>query len=90
MLEKIDMIFSKRQERQKPLLSKLLTAKIVKQLIDYPELFVVAQKTTFFSNEIYEQTVKHGNPPTAKEIGESLGLSEQSVSRSYKVFVSLL
>ena len=90
LLEKIDIIFSKRQERQKPLLSKLLTAKIVKQLIDYPELFVVAKKTAFFNNEIYEQTLKHGNPPTAKEIGKSLGLSEQSVSRSYKVFVSLL
>ena len=90
LLEKIDIIFSKRQERQKPLLSKLLTAKIIKQLIDYPDLFVVAKKTAFFNNEIYEQTLKHGNPPTAKEIGESSGLSEQSVSRSYKVFVSLL
>ena len=63
---------------------------MVNRLIDDPDLFAVAQKTTFFNNEVYEQTLKHGNPPTAKEIGESLGLSEQSVSRSYKVFVSLL
>lgn len=90
LIQKIELVFSKRQERQKPLLSKLLTAKIVGQLIDYPDLLVVAKKTTFFNNDIYEYTLREGTPPTAKEIGAGLGLSEQSVSRTYKVFVSLL
>lgn len=90
LLSKIDIIFKSRQERQKPLLSKLLTSKIALQLLDSENLLVFAKELTFFDEDVYAQTLKEGVPPTAKEIGVSLGLSEQSVSRTYKVFVSLL
>jgi len=90
LLLKVNAIYLSRQDRQKPLLAKLLTAKIALQLMDSEELLSFVKSIDFFDQSIYDLTLSNGNPPTAKEIGTGLGLSEQSVSRTYKVFVSLL
>ena len=58
--------------------------------MDSEELLSFVKSIDFFDQSIYDLTLSNGNPPTAKEIGTGLGLSEQSVSRTYKVFVSLL
>ena len=90
LLEKVDEVFQKRQDRQKPLLSKLITAKISQQLQSDEKLLSIAKKKAFFDLDIFEMSIKRGTPPTAKEIGEKLGLSEQSISRTFKEFVKRL
>ena len=90
LLEKVDEVFKKTQDRQNPLLSKLITAKISQQLQSDEKLLSIAKKKAFFDLDIFEMSIKRGTPPTAKEIGEKLGLSEQSISRTFKEFVKRL
>lgn len=89
-LEHINEIYETRQERQKPLLSKLLTAKIAIRLSEDSRLLQHGKQMAFFDDEIYFMSCEQGFPVTAREIGSKLGVSEQSVSRTYKVFVSLI
>lgn len=90
LLEKVDDVFKKRQERQKPLLSKLITAKIFHQLQSDENLLSIVNKMAFFDLDVFEASIMQGSPPTAKEIGEKLGLSEQSISRTAKEFFKKL
>ena len=89
-IKRIDEVFITRQARQKLLLSKLLTAKLTQEIWNSNQLLAVARMQSFFSEEIYTDSCNRGTPITAREIAASLGLSEQSVSRTYKVFISLL
>lgn len=89
-LSNVNRIFLKRQERQKPLLSKLLTAKIALHLEENPALYAFAQTLDFFDEDIYRISCRRSLQISAKEIAASLGLSEQSVSRTYKAFIRLL
>ena len=89
-IKQIDEVFSARQARQKPLLSKLLTAKLAEEILDDDYLLEVARLQSFFDEDIYVASCNRETPITAREIAESLGLSEQSVSRSYKMFIALL
>lgn len=89
-LEHINEIFKTRQERQKPLLSRLLTAKIALRLAEDDRLLGYGRHMAFFDEEMYSMCCDRGTPVTAKEIGAKLGVSEQSVSRTYKVFISLI
>lgn len=89
-LNHINNIFKKRQARQKPLISKLITSKIAIRLSEDVNLLKYAKQLDFFDINIYNQICTKGCSLTAKEIGNSLGLSEQSVSRTYKTFISLL
>lgn len=90
LLEKVDEIFQKRQNRQKPLLSKLITAKISQQLQSDEKLLSIVKKMAFFDLDVFEISITYGSPPTAKEIGKKLGFSEQSVSRTFKEFIKKL
>lgn len=90
LLEKVDQVFQKRQERQKPLLSKLITAKISQQLQLDEKLLAIVNKMSFFDLDVFKTSIIQGSPPTAKDIGEKLGLSEQSVSRTFKEFIKKL
>lgn len=90
LLEKVDQVFQKRQDRQKPLLSKLITAKISQQLQSDEKLLSIVSKMSFFDLDVLKKSITQGSPPTAKEIGEKLGLSEQSVSRTFKEFIKKL
>ena len=90
LLEKVDQVFQKRQDRQKPLLSKLITAKISQQLQSDEKLLSIVSKMSFFDLDVFKKSITQGSPPTAKEIGEKLGLSEQSVSRTFKEFIKKL
>ena len=89
-IKHIDEVFSTRQARQKPLLSKLLTAKLSEEILNDEYLLEVAQLQSFFDEDTYAASCNREVPITAREIATTLGLSEQSVSRSYKVFISLL
>ena len=86
----IDEVYSKRQARQKPLLSMLLTAKLTEEIWNNERLLEFARKQSFFNKEIYTDSCNRKSTITAREIATSLGLSEQSVSRTYKMFIALL
>lgn len=87
LIAQIDKVFQTVQERQKKLLSLLLTAEIVKALeYDVKEAERVLDGYSFCNMEIIDWHNKYGDIPTAKQIAEQCGVSEQSVSRTYKNF----
>lgn len=87
LVVQIDNVFQTVQKRQKKLLSLLLTAEIVKALeYDLKETVKLLNGYSFFNTEIIEWYEKHGDIPTAKQIGKTCGVSEQSLSRTYKNF----
>lgn len=91
LVVQIDKVFQTVQERQKQLLSLLLTAEIVKALeYDIKATENLLQGYTFFNTEITVWYEKHGDIPMAKQIGEICGVSEQSLSRTYKNFKAKL
>lgn len=87
LIVQIDNMFQTVQERQKKLLSLLLTVEILKALqYDVKEAESVLNGYSFFNMEIINWYKKYGDIPTAKQIGEHCGVSEQSLSRTYKNF----
>ncbi|MGE9892644.1 hypothetical protein ACQRDF_10170 [Lachnospiraceae bacterium SGI.054] len=89
-LEHINEIFKTRQKRQKPLLSMLLTSKMALRLSEDDKLLEFCRNMEFFDEEIYSTSCSRGTPVTAREIASKFRVSEQSVSRSYKMFISLI
>ena len=87
LVGRIDDVFSSVQERQKKLLSMLLTVEIIKAC---DEDLVAARKVLIgkemINEDIFKYYEKHGELPLAKQIGEMCDVSEQSLSRAYKNF----
>ena len=90
LLRHVDEVFEKRQQRQKPLLSKLITAKIVSDIAENESLLSEVTLLAFFYKSLFSEYRRSGTVPTAREIASQFGISEQSVSRTYKTFISLL
>ena len=87
LVERIDAVFTTVQDRQKKLLSMLLTVEIIKACDeDLDKAKNVLTGKELFNEEVFDYYKKHGELPTAKQIGEILGVSEQSLSRTYKNF----
>jgi hypothetical protein len=83
----IDVIFKEQQERIKPLLKKLLTARLIKTLEEISAIEEDTQKLTFFDKDIYLDYIKLGKIPTAREIADEFERDEASVSRTLKKFL---
>ena len=90
LLKHIAEVFDKRQQRQKPLLSKLITLKIAPDIAENGTLLSEAKKLPFFDTQIFAEYKGSGKIPTVREIASRFGISEQSVSRTYKTFISIL
>ncbi len=87
LVKKIDDVFSSVQERQKKLLSMLLTVEIIKACDeDLDKTRQVLEDKELFNEEAFDFCVKNRELPTAKQIGVLCGVSEQSLSRTYKNF----
>ncbi|MDE7329909.1 MAG: hypothetical protein K2N30_02270 [Clostridia bacterium] len=87
LVNQIDTTFKTVQERQKRLLSLLLTIELVKALkYDVKATVNLLQRYAFFNKEIIDWYDKNGDIPTAKQIGDICGVSEQSISRTYNNF----
>ena len=87
LVERIDGVFKAVQDRQKKLLSMLLTAEIIKACDeDLDKAKNVLTGKELFNEEVLDYYEKHGELPTAKQIGVICGVSEQSLSRTYKNF----
>lgn len=88
ILDVIETTFSERQNRQKPLLAKLITARL-SNVID--SRFVPYFKAkAFYDDDIYLRSIEWGVPVTSKEIAGEMNLHESSVSRTAKQFFELL
>ena len=85
-LDLLESVFDQLQNRQKSLIKKLITSKIVLMMTDDENLMNYAKTKTFFDQDIYEESIKRGENIQVKEIAELEGLTEASVSRSWKVF----
>ena len=87
LVEKINGVFNTVQDRQKKLLSMLLTVEIIKACNeDLDKAKNVLAGKELFNKEVFDYYEKHGELPTAKQIGLRCGVSEQSLSRTYKNF----
>lgn len=87
LVEKINGVFNTVQDRQKKLLSMLLTVEIIKACdedLDKAKNVLTGKK--LFNEEVLDYYKKHDELPTAKQIGVICGVSEQSLSRTYKIF----
>jgi hypothetical protein len=85
-LQVIDVEFKKQQDREKPLLSRLLTAQILKALGDIQLIEKVISGVSFIDRQIYSGYKENRTVPTAREIAESFGKMEASASRTINVF----
>ena len=87
LVEKIDDAFSSVQERQKKLLSMLLTVEVIKACDeDLDKARQSLEDKDIYNAEVFDYYNKNGALPTAKQIGVLCGVSEQSLSRTYKNF----
>lgn len=87
LLERINDAFLSVQDRQKRLLSMLLTVEMVKALeYEIEKINTLLRERELFNAEVMEYYFNHGELPTAKQIGFMCGVSEQSLSRTYKNF----
>lgn len=85
-LDLIRDVFDVCQERQKSLLAMLISAEVLRAMDADPAAGKVLRKYTFCSGQILRLAGENGIVPTNKDTGEMLGLSEQSVSRTYRGF----
>lgn len=86
VLDLIRDVFYVCEERQKSLFAMLITADVLRAMDADPAAGKVLRKNTFCPEKIFRLTGGNGIVPTNKDIGEMLGLSEQSASRSYRDF----
>lgn len=84
LLDQVEAAYSKVQERQKPIISDMLTIKIG---LDIWEIEKLAKKYEFISSEISENIKHTGNVPTQRDIAEKYGKNEASISRTMKEFL---
>lgn len=84
IISKIEKAFANLQERQKPIISDLITAKLCPVIRE-----ILCDNTPIFiSRRVYEHYSKTGCILSQKEIGEYYNKAEASVSRTYKEFLT--
>jgi hypothetical protein len=87
IVEAMDMEFRKQQERTKPLLKKLLTIRLIEAIDEIKFFEKILSGITFLDSEVCSQYKLHGSIPKAREIAEANGKSEESASRTLKIFL---
>ena len=87
LIDAIQSAFQVVQARQKRLLSLLLTAEVIRVFdYDLKAADEILCKYSFYSNEIFDWYKTYYELPTARQIAQICGVSEQSLSRTYKNF----
>lgn len=85
----LNKMFQSVQVRSQKLLSMLLTSKILEEFGgDFEPIRLILEAYSFYSPEIAEQYIKKKKIPTARQIAEICGVSEQSASRTYRNFLA--
>lgn len=89
-VDKIEKVFCAIQERQKKIVSMLLTAEIVRAFDgDVQRAEQLLHGRSLYCSEIVD-LCRSSDIPSARRIGEICGVSEQSVSRTYGNFKAKL
>ena len=89
LLSQINDVYCSRQNRQKPLLSLLLTAKVSCILQRNPEILKTVKKFDFFSEAMFLEVCNRDEPISAREIAHIIGVNESHVSRAFNNFLKL-
>ena len=84
ILSKIEECFLECQERQKPILSAMLTVKICETVCSNG---ISVESYSFANKEIIETYIKYGVLPTQRDIADRFEKNEASVSRTVKEFL---
>ncbi len=85
ILMRIQREFDSLQERQKPIVSDMITIKICAFLEGD-----VSEKYTFICSDIVKEWQVHGNMPTQRDIAHKYKRDEASISRTVKEFLKKL
>lgn len=85
-LNDIQTVYEGLQNRQKPVMAQLITAKLATLVMDDDELEKQFRTMACFDAQIFEECKKRGEVVQAKEISDRLGMKEASTSRSWKMF----
>ena len=85
ILEKIESAYNSLQDRQKKIISDVITAKICDTIGD---IDIVTKHFEFINIEMFEKYKKIRKVPTQREIAEKYKRDEASISRSIKQFVA--
>ena len=83
-LDDIEKVFVGLQDRQKPIVSAMMTAKVCKVVC---ELRIPIVEYTFIDQEIMKKYISTGDLPTQRDIAAQFGKNEASVSRTVKEFI---
>ena len=85
-LELLELTFDQLQERQKPMLSMLITSKITLLVNEDERLSELIKSKSFYDEEVFFESLQRREQIQAKEIAEKFGVVEASVSRTWKIF----
>lgn len=90
-LSRIEAIFVALQDRQKPLISSLMTARLLSEVGEYIlSREISIDQYSFFDINIVRSYIRFGTLPSQKDIAQSYGKLESSVSRSLRIFLKAL
>ena len=84
-LKIIENVYIGLQERQKPLISVMLTSKLTFEISD-DKLYGIFSRMNYFVLDIYNECSHNGEPLLYKEIAQRFGVKESSISRTWAVF----
>ena len=84
VFEKIEMAYNGLQERQKKIVSDVITAKICDTIED---INIAVEHFDFINIEIFEKYKKTRRVPTQRDIAEKHKRDEASISRTAKEFI---
>lgn len=85
LFSKVENVFNSLQDRQKPIVSDIITARIWSMLSEHQ-----GQSYNFVNREMFEICKKNGQAPTQRAIADKHGRDEASISRSMKDFIKKL
>lgn len=85
LLRRLERTYGSLQQRQKPIVSDMITAKICTFLTE-----AEAGKFTFISDSVLERYRKNGTVPTQREIAQKYSRDEASISRTINNFLKKL
>ena len=86
-LDKIELVFNGLQDRQKAIVSDMITIKIG---LDICEIEKISKNYSFLSKEVTKIIKDTGKIPTQRDIAEKYCKNEASISRTIKEFINKL
>lgn len=86
IIRRVDAVFQTCQERQKSLLSYLLTARLIPEMDLNEYILEQLERISFVDIELLKEYIASGKMPSARQIAIEFELTEQSASRTLKTF----